>query len=205
MNIEESYIKFHCRWDLDYSIPTIQIKELNEIRSKLFKLGLIGKYSDGTSYGNLSKRFQQNEFIITGTQTGGIEKLEAKQYTLVAAVEPERNFVRCKGLVKASSESMTHGVIYENLSWVNAVIHVHEHKSWERLYGKVFQTSPDAEYGTPEMAQEVKRMISHSKIEKEKFFLMAGHPDGIITFGKNIEEAYQVLLEKTGLVDSMEE
>ena len=51
-------------------------------------------------------------------------------------------------------------------------------------------------YGTPEMAKEIKRLFEETSLSNEKIMVMGGHEEGIISFGKNLEEAANVLLEK---------
>ncbi|MEM7802483.1 MAG: hypothetical protein AAF633_25035, partial [Chloroflexota bacterium] len=51
-------------------------------------------------------------FLISGTQTGHVEKLDFSQYALVTDCYPKENRVVARGACKPSSESMTHGVVY---------------------------------------------------------------------------------------------
>ncbi len=45
------------------------------------------------------------------------------------------------------------------------------------------------------MADEVRRLFRETDVRKLKIFGMAGHEDGIITFGHTAEEAGQVLVD----------
>ena len=76
--MKEIGIKFNCRWldekPRDYRL----LKDSNVWRSRLYKAGLIGVYPDGIGYGNMSIRFQRSKFIITGTATGKLQKLNAR-------------------------------------------------------------------------------------------------------------------------------
>ncbi len=133
-------------------------------------------------------------FVITGTQTGNLSTLSAADYALVTAFNPEQNTLTCKGLRKASSESLTHGVIYASQLAINAVIHVHSPQLWKRLLHQVPTTRADIPYGTPEMAAETQRLFRESPLLHQKIFAMAGHEDGIVTFGENLQTAYRVLI-----------
>ena len=57
-------------------------------------------------------------------------------------------------------------------------------------------TSEDIPYGTPEMANEVKRLFNETDVGKEKIIVMGGHREGLISFGKNLEEAANILIDK---------
>ena len=52
-------------------------------------------------------------------------------------------------------------------------------------------------YGTPQMALEIKRLAEECFLRDHGILVMAGHDDGIITFGKNLAEAYAILLLHT--------
>jgi len=74
------------------------------------------------------------------------------------------------------------------------VIHCHDSALWAMLLDRVPTTSKTVAYGTPEMAYEIIRLFQISDVRSEKIFVMAGHQAGIVTFGKNLEEAFQVLM-----------
>ena len=70
---DEGYIKFNSEWVKAEPLSLDKIKDINECRSRLYKLGLIGILEDGIGFGNISKRIlETNHFVITGTQTGEI-------------------------------------------------------------------------------------------------------------------------------------
>ena len=52
----------------------------------------------------------------------------------------------------------------------------------------------DVAYGTPEMADAVRRLFVESDLPQKRIFGMAGHEDGIVTFGRNAEDAGFVML-----------
>ena len=51
-------------------------------------------------------------------------------------------------------------------------------------------------YGTPEMANEIKRLFDETTLSKEKIMVMGGHREGIVSFGKDLEEAGNILIDK---------
>ena len=44
------------------------------------------------------------------------------------------------------------------------------------------------------MAHEVERLFKKEGLGRKKIFVMAGHEDGIVSFGSSVEEALEVLL-----------
>ena len=105
-----------------------------------------------------------------------------------------KNSLTCEGPVKASSESLTHAAVYESDNFANAVIHIHNKSLWEKLLNVLPATSPEIEYGTPAMAEEVKRLFKETDLIEKKIFVMAGHEEGIVSFGRNLEEAFKTIL-----------
>ena len=53
-----------------------------------------------------------------------------------------------------------------------------------------------ANYGTPEMAYEIVRLFKVSDVRSRQIFAMAGHEGGIVTFGENLEDAFDVLMRE---------
>ncbi len=194
--MDEGYIKFHCEWEQTDPLPHAKIDALTYWRNRLYSAGLIGMYPNGIGFGNVSCRdaSPSGEFIITGTQTGSIPVLDASHYTMVTSYSLVDNFVRCKGPAKASSESMTHAVFYDSDPSIQAVVHVHHEALWHQLLYEVPTTGAHIPYGTPEMAEEVKRLFQETALNQKKIMAMAGHEEGIVTFGKNVEEAAQLIL-----------
>ncbi len=193
---EEGYVKFNCDWIKAKPVSESDLIEINSWRDKMFQCGLIGMFENGIGFGNISVRGpEKNQFIISGTATGGIAPLEAEHYTVVTDYDIEKNWVECKGPIKASSESMTHAIIYQSDESINGVIHVHNLDFWKRLLEKVPTTKKAAKYGTPEMAEEVIRLFKKTDVKKKKILVMAGHEEGVISFGKDLNEAGQILLK----------
>lgn len=194
--MNEGIIKFNCRWIKDKPLPPAAIYDINYWREKLFSHGLIGAYKDGIGYGNISIRSANDSFIITGSGTGSLEKLTEKHFVTVTGYNLKKNSLTCRGPVKASSESLSHAVIYESSPGTNAVIHIHNMKMWKELFDKVPTTKKDIEYGTPDMAVEIKRLFEEGCFRSEKIMVMGGHQEGIISFGNTLKEAGEIILGK---------
>ncbi|MFH2019947.1 MAG: class II aldolase/adducin family protein [archaeon] len=189
--MDDGYIKFNLDWKK--SSINFDISEINTCREKLYGLGLIGAYPSGIGYGNISIRIgKNNEFIITGSETGNKKKLNIDDYSLVTSFDVDKNFVSCIGLTKASSESMTHAAIYEANLRINAVIHIHSKRLWDFLKNKTMCISKDIPYGTPEMAHAVGKL---AKENASGIIVMLGHVEGIISYGKNIDDALKKIIK----------
>ncbi len=194
--MDEGYIKFNCHWIPSNDIPLAMVAELNLWRNILYQKGLIGAYPDGIGFGNISMRWKENMFLISGSATGGLATLNESHYSLVTNYDLSTNSVTCEGPLKASSESLTHASIYECSPATNAVIHVHDLNAWNRLIYHVPTSSANVPYGTPEMANEIKRLFEETSLSTEKILVMGGHQEGIISFGEDLEEAGNILIEK---------
>ena len=193
---DEGLIKFNFTWIKAPPFDDDLVKDINSWRDKLYESGLIGVNDDGVGYGNISQRFHQNTFIITGSGTGKIRHLANEHYTLVTNYDLEENTLTAKGPVVASSESLTHAMIYETQSNMNVVMHVHHLDLWRYLLNAHLSTNSTAEYGTTGMAKEIKRLFQETDIEMQKIFAMAGHESGIISFGKDFEQAGQAIFDE---------
>jgi L-ribulose-5-phosphate 4-epimerase len=193
---EEGVIKYHSNWVKGKPLPGRFVKELNLWRDKLHAIGLIGVTEDGIGYGNISTRFKGDQFIISGSGTGHIPSLAVDHYTLVTGCHFEQNTVHSEGPIQPSSESLTHAMIYRCSDSTQAVIHVHHRTLWEQLLELYPGTSKDIAYGTVAMAGEITRLFSETNVADTKLFAMGGHDSGIIAFGKNLDEAGNLLLEQ---------
>jgi hypothetical protein len=190
----DGYIKFNPQWIKEsIAIGSELLAEINQIRSTLMEKGYLGVLPNGIGFGNISVRDgNTNRFIITGSATGGISVLEASQMALVESVSIEENSLVCRGLTAASSESMSHAIIYNTLPAAKAVIHIHDSKGWKNNFNLLPTTEPLAEYGTPEMAFSIQRIITETKME-QGVLVMGGHEDGLIAFASDLEESLFLL------------
>ena len=190
---EEGVIKFKSTWIRKNALDESLIHDLNNCRQHLYQLSLIGCTIDGIGYGNISKRFTGNSFIISGSGTGNIRVTDHQHYTLVTSFDIEGNSLVAEGPVMASSESLTHAMLYQCDKDVQAVIHIHHHALWERLMSVLPGTEKNVAYGTPAMALEIKRIYNLNQIRQQKIFAMGGHQDGIIAFGESLAAVEKII------------
>lgn len=187
---EEGYIKFQSRWTQKAPLPYTVIQELLFWRQKMYQHHLLGAYPDGIGFGNISQRYTENQFLISGSATGNFPKLGPQHFSLVSDFDIAKNLVICEGPIIASSESMSHAVIYQECPEVNAVIHIHHMGLWKKWKHRLPTTDESATYGTPEMARAIIQLLKETSVrKKEKTFVMAGHQEGLIAFGNTLEEA----------------
>lgn len=200
---ETGVIKFRCEHAVLALAPFTGFEELNACRCKLRALGLMGVDGNRVGFGNMSVRDGlTNRFYITGSATGAKEELALDDCARVVAYDFAANWLKCEGTTVASSESLTHAAVYECTEGAGAVIHGHSRRLWTDLRDQVPTASAGIEYGTPAMALEVKRMFNATALRTEKIFLMAGHPDGVVAFGRDLSEAFGILASRLAAAEN---
>jgi len=163
-------------------------EQLETLRTRLFTLGLIGE-KDGIGYGNLSMRDKNSKpFFITATQTGRKQTLSREYYTYISDYDFSTFKVISKGTHKPSSEALSHAMIYAIDDRITTVIHIHSLTLWKFMQVKN-DLATTAEYGTAEMVEEIAELYTNLDPMINNVFVMKGHEEGIITFGRNVEEA----------------
>ncbi|TXC85474.1 class II aldolase/adducin family protein [Luteibaculum oceani] len=194
MMIDEGYIKFDIDWKQS---PDKVVKANHPIfhhRDRMFDLGFIGHdTTHDVGFGNISFRESGNQFIISGTQTGHFVRIAPEHFCRVTHYHIAGNKLSCEGPIKASSESLTHAAIYELDPDINAVIHIHNNDMWQHYMDLLPTTKAEIPYGTPEMAREIFRLWRLPDLPQHKILIMAGHEGGIISFGKDFNEASERL------------
>lgn len=181
----------------------ISLSEINAWRTILFKLDFIGQTKeryDGYGFGNISQRTELSStknvpFIISGTQTGNLESLSRHHYCTVLEANPGNNNLKSAGKIKPSSEALTHATIYQQNNKIQSVIHIHCPEIWNNTDKLNLPSSrSEVKYGTPEMAEEVKRLFHVTPLQSTDVFSMSGHEDGIISFSDSMEKAANLLI-----------
>jgi hypothetical protein len=119
--------------------------------------------------------------------------LTLADWVRVVAFDFEQNWVRYEGAAIPSSESLTHAAIYESDPTASAVIHCHDSILGGRLLGRAPTTSQAAAYGTPQMAYEIIHLFDVGDARTRNIFVMTGHEGGIVAFGEDFENAFDIL------------
>lgn len=203
--MEEGVIKFTLLFSEAGPVDLKLIADLDRWRNILWQRALIGQAPtryEGQGFGNVSQRIGTDDaapgcrcFVISGTQTGHLPELDNTHYTLVRTYDATSNTVSAAGPVKPSSESLTHGMIYDLDNAIRVVLHVHSPDIWLAAINLgIPVTNSSVPYGTPKMAAEVQRLFNETDVQEQKIFAMGGHADGIVAFGTTAEEAGGILL-----------
>ena len=193
-----SYIKFNCTRAAG-APSAAQTSDLLRVRRKLHARKWIGVTPDDIGYGNLSRRVGRTvRFLISGTGTGKRAKLTARDFVFVDRYDLARNRVWCRGALDASAESMTHAAVYEADPRIKAVIHAHDRALWDRLLQTDLPCTPkEAEYGTPAIARAMRKAVKGMK-RTSGVVVMGGHEEGLIAFGRTLDEAWEALKAVAG-------
>ena len=224
--MSEGVIKYRCDWTREpIAVDPEVLAALGLWRSKLRGMGFIGVLPEGIGFGNISVRVggpadslvvvagatspdgpggeggkgegPRPAFLITGSGTGGLESLDASHLSLVTDYRLEANFLACRGLTQASSESLSHAAIYAARPDAGAVIHIHSEALWKKWKGVLPTTEAAFAYGTPEMAVALGRLVRESgpgslwdlPRRSPWAIVMGGHREGLMIFGPDLEGA----------------
>jgi len=194
----DGVIKYHFDFRLSTPLSEVKFRDIEFVRERLFALGLIGVTDEGVGYGNISQRIGTNSFVITGTQTGHLANLNGSHYSLVEDYDDTEFYLKSSGVIKPSSEALTHGTIYNLSDKIGAVIHIHSKLIWQFMLDSNYLSTSKVEYGSIEMIDEVNRIFATTNPLDNPKFVMAGHEDGVMIFGRNLYEAELNLLEVLG-------
>ncbi|HLT22712.1 MAG TPA: class II aldolase/adducin family protein [Bacteriovoracaceae bacterium] len=193
-NRDEGVIKFQYTLKMAPAPEKDEFIKLEKWRALFYKLNMIGEYPiDKVGFGNLSARLDPVTFIITGTQTGHLPHLQAQHYTKVTDCNLKKGTVNARGMIPPSSESLTHYAIYLASKEIKYVFHIHHPQMWKHMIEAQHDAIPEnVPYGTQEMAASATGLING---RNSGAFVMKGHEDGIISYGKTAQEAGKILLD----------
>lgn len=206
--VDEGAIKFHAAHRQEPLEPRRHGElacRLIAWREILAKTGLVGQEPalyGGFGYGNVSGRVgapgmprRRRAFLITGTQTSGKACMTLEDFCVVERYDERENRVESRGATLPSSESMTHGAIYDLGPHIRFAFHTHSATIWRRARRlRLPTTDPKVPYGTPEMAGEVARLYRSTALAEMQILAMGGHEDGVLAFGRSAEEVGEVML-----------
>ncbi len=201
--IDDGIIKYD-RSNFSHSEPLSldEYKILEYWRRKLFEINLIGEYPEHQiGFGNVSMIFDYSkiyksnkpQFIITGTQTGKYPHLDGNHYTRILDFSIDELKLNMQGVIEASSESITHAAIYEQNPLIKVVFHIHSSAIWSKMIEmNASHTDQNIPYGTLEMARATQKCVANQTFGA---FCMRGHEDGVVAFGKTLEETWNIIIQ----------
>lgn len=196
--MDEGVIKYQLVFRQAEPLVDHDYSALDDWHRQFKEAGILGQDPDrynGLGFGNLSQRIDRSSFLISGTQTGGLDKLTASDYALVTRTDIPANLVEAQGQVKPSSESLTHAAVYAFDDNIQYVFHVHSPKIWNaRSKLEIPETAAHIAYGTPQMADEMIRLYKSGLFNNGNILAMAGHEDGVIGFGATADEAGELIM-----------
>lgn len=197
----EGVIKFE--YNIKHETSRATIKNYDDIefyRRLLYPTKIIGfDQEENVGYGNLSKRSEHLEFIITASQTGHLPELVTKHYVHIKSCNPTKMVIEAIGLMPPSSETLTHYSIYEAAPAINHVFHGHHEKLWKFMVDNDYPSTPeDITYGTLQMSEAVKSLV---KNKESGVFVMKGHYGGFVSYAKDGREASRNIKKLLNLMD----
>lgn len=161
----------------------IHDSKLEELKywCRIFHLYNLAPNYNGVSYGNLSFRTRNNQFIITASGLPLKDNLSDDCFVLVSSCNLKKKIIYAHGIRKPSSETMLHYAIYKKRKDVNAIFHGHSQKI---LLSKLKfpETKREEPYGTIKLAHAVLEVLDNNN-----FLIMKNH--GFLSLGKNMKEA----------------
>ena len=201
--IDDGVIKYdRSNFTQSRPIDSIEYRDLEYWRKKLFLLNLIGEYEEEqVGFGNMSQIFDYShfshspvpQFVITGSQTGKYAELDGRHYTRVLNYNIDHLKIWTMGAIEASSEALTHAAIYAHNKNIKAIFHIHSEKIWQGMIDdKTDSTAKTIPYGTVEMARATEKCVGK---KDSGSFTMLGHTDGVIIYGKNLAEVGELTLK----------
>ena len=174
----------------------LQIRAWREILIRLGGVGQTPERYQGLGFGNLSARDpeQQEEFVITASQTGGVRHLTDEDLTRVVGCNLDRFWVDAEGEQPPSSETLTHAMLYAADARIEWVFHCHLPELWQAAVQLALPTTAlDVDYGSPEMVIAVAELLA-SHHSRPLVFATLGHQDGIFACGATARDTGGLLV-----------
>jgi hypothetical protein len=200
----EGVIQFQLAFEPGPPPAAEALTELNAWRMIFRALGLLGQDPDrygGFGFGNLSRRVRSpdsgsNAFVVSGTQTGGLPELRPEHYVTVLECDASLNRVTASGPIRPSSESLTHGLLYQADPAIEWVMHLHSPEIYVcQATLDLPVTACQALCGTPLMAEEVARVHGALFAQDPGLIVMGGHQDGILAYGTDAHRTGGLVVE----------
>lgn len=159
---------------------------LKEAKQLIIKAGLelVKKKLIARTWGNISARISDTEFVITPS---GVPYEDVNENNLVVVKIADCSYT---GNIKPSGEKKVHAAVYQVRPDVNFILHTHQNYATAvSVDGKHKEFAPTAKYGLPGtkgLVKNVKKVLVEFK--DMNTFLMARH--GALIIAKNYEDAF---------------
>jgi hypothetical protein len=191
--VDEGVIKYQLQFTPGPALRDPRLAELIAWQRILQGLGLLGRDPDrygGLAYGNLSLRLADNAFVISASQCADQPLPTLDHYSQVTAWDCHANRIIARGPARPSSESLTHAALYDADPAIGCIVHGHSPHIWQhRDTLSLASTAEQVAYGTPEMAIEMDHLYRDRDFRGCGALAMGGHRDGIVSFGRDADEA----------------
>lgn len=189
-------IKF--KHNLKFSPPLLEENfiALEKWRIIFYRIGMIGQNkSEGLSYGDLSKRILvgENEFIITGANTGQFANLDGAQYTRVKKCDVRKKIIEAIGPIAPSNTTHMHFLIFKNCPQINFIFHLNH----EGIYQHVKKNENQCLQDTFSKDFEAAEISISDTIQQQSSGLLAltSVPGDLICYGPSAEIAGKLVLD----------
>lgn len=164
---------------------------IDEAKKLIIKAGLelVEKKLIARTWGNISARISDTEFVITPS---GIPYDQVNENNLVVVKISDCSY---EGNIKPSGEKKVHAMVYQNRKNVNFILHTHQNYATAVSvdgYDKSF--APVAKYGLP----STKKLVNNIKQKLNQYplnnvFLMERH--GALILSESYEDAFTQALD----------
>lgn len=159
---------------------------IDEAKSLIIKAGLelVEKKLIARTWGNISARISDTEFVITPS---GVPYDQVTNDNLVVVKIEDCSYT---GNIKPSGEKKVHAAIYKTRKDVNFILHTHQNYATAiSVLGKDFDFAPNAKYGLPSTKTLVNNVVKKvTQYPNKDVFLMSRH--GAIILSSNYEDAF---------------
>lgn len=149
------------------------------------KNNLSPEYDHGSS-GNLSFRYKKG-FIIKATKTY-FNSIQPQDLVFVRSFDFSKLTAYVEGKGEPSTELQLHKLIYDARKDINAVFHIHDPYIMKLAEAHGIPVTGVTNSGTREIGEDVLRVI-----DDKHLVVMKDH--GVVSVGKTIDEAGQVIIE----------
>jgi len=164
---------------------------IKEAKALIIKAGLelVNKKLIARTWGNISARISDKEFVITPS---GVPYDKVTNDNLVVVKIEDCSY---EGNVKPSGEKKVHAAIYKNRPEANFIVHTHQNYATAvSVDGVDLPFAPVAKYGLPSTKKLVNNIVK-ALVAHPNFNVCLMERHGAIAIGKDYDEAFRLAIE----------